>query len=224
MAGSCDVFFYQMAQKMKIQDVLRAATDLGLGSQTGLDLLYEKTGLLPKPTWFKRRQFGEMLNLSIGQGRLLTTPLQLAVMMATVVNRGRLVTPHLIKNEAISSVSQIRDISNLLILYQALIGVINSKEGTGYGFRFSTPEGQDGFGGKTGTTQVSTISLKDRATGRINNKAEFLRDHALFVGFTPAENPRFIVAVILENGGWGANACRIGQKIIKFILLENEAS
>ncbi|MEK7654712.1 MAG: penicillin-binding protein 2 [Pseudomonadota bacterium] len=215
MAGSCDVFFYQMAKKMKIQDVLRAATDLGLGSKTGLDLLYEKTGLLPKPTWFKRKQFGEMLNLSIGQGRLLTTPLQLAVMMATVVNGGKRITPHIDSKTCAPIVNQIKDVAHLSILHQALIGVINAKEGTGYGFRFETPDRKPGFGGKTGTTQVSAISMKDRATGRINNKAEFLRDHSLFVGFAPAENPRFVVAVILENGGWGANAGRIGQQIVK---------
>lgn len=218
MAGSCDVFFYQIAKKIKIQDVLRAATDLGLGTQTGLDLLYEKAGLLPKPTWFKRRQFGEMLNLSIGQGRLLTTPLQLAVMMATIVNGGKNVTPHLDRNSYSPPLHQISGDANLSILHQTLIDVVNSKEGTGYGLRFSTAEGEDGFGGKTGTTQVSGISMKDRATGRVNNKAEFLRDHALFVGFAPAKNPRFVVAVILENGGWGVNAGRIGQKIIKVAL------
>lgn len=223
MAGSCDVFFYQMAKKMKIHDVLQAATDLGLGMQTGLDLLYEKAGLLPKPTWFKRRQFGEMLNLSIGQGRLLTTPIQLAVMMTTVVNGGKRVTPHLNHNASIPLIHCIKDTANLSVLHQALIEVINAKEGTGYGFRFDTSNGKDAFGGKTGTTQVSAISMKDRATGRVNNKAEFLRDHALFVGFAPAENPRFVIAVILENGGWGANACRIGQKIIQQILREKTA-
>lgn len=220
MAGSCDVFFYQMAKKIKINDILRAAKDLGLGTATGLDLLYEKTGLLPKSTWFKHRQFGEMLNLSIGQGRLLTTPIQLALMMAIVVNGGKRVTPHINHKISAPFLRQIKDVFNLSILHQALIGVVNSKEGTGYGFRFLTPGGENGFGGKTGTTQVSAISMKDRATGKINNKAEFLRDHALFVGFAPAENPRFVVTVILENGGWGANAGRIGQKIIRTCLHE----
>lgn len=215
MAGSCDVFFYQIAKKMRIHDVLHAATDLGLGIPTGLDLLYEKAGLLPKSTWFKRRQFGEMLNLSIGQGRLLTTPMQLAVMMAAVVNGGKRVTPHLACKTSFPPIHRIKDTANLSGLHQTLINVINSKEGTGYGFRFEIAEGKDGFGGKTGTTQVSAISMKDRETGRVNNKAEFLRDHALFVGFAPADNPRFVIAVIVENGGWGANACRIGQKIIK---------
>jgi penicillin-binding protein 2 len=218
MAGSCDVFFYQMAKKMKIHDVLRAATDLGLGTQTGLDLLSEKAGLLPKPTWFKRRQFGEMLNLSIGQGRLLTTPMQLAVMMAAVVNGGKCVTPYIDRKASLPPVQQVTDMHNLSLLHKSLIGVINSKEGTGYRFRLLTPGGENGFGGKTGTTQVSAISMKDRAAGCINNKAEFLRDHALFVGFAPADNPRFVVCVILENGGWGANACRIGQKIIKYYI------
>ena len=218
MAGSCDVFFYQMAKKMKIHDVLRTAADLGLGTPTGVDLLYEKSGLLPKPTWFKRRQFGEMLNLSIGQGRLLTTPMQLAVMVATIVNGGKHITPHLNCKFFTQPAQHIKDTANLSVLHQTLIDVINSKDGTGYGFRCETSEGKNGFGGKTGTTQVSSISMKDRETDRINNKAEFLRDHALFVGFAPAENPRFIITVILENGGWGANACRIGQKIIRKLI------
>ena len=215
MAGSCDVFFYQIAKKIKIYDVLLAARDLGLGTQTGIDLLYEKSGLLPKPMWFKRRQFGEMLNLSIGQGRLLTTPLQLAVMLATIVNGGKHVTPHLNKNMDPDNQFCVSDTDNLSKIHQSLIGVVNSSDGTAYKFRFLTPDGKDGFGGKTGTTQVSGISLKDRSSGNINNKAEFLRDHALFVGFFPAENPRFVISVILENGGWGANACHIGQRIIR---------
>ena len=218
IAGSCDVYFYHIAKKMKTHDIITAATDLGLGAPTGIDLLYEKTGLLPKTSWFKRQQLGELLNLSIGQGRLLTTPVQLAVMMATIVNGGKRVTPHLSKNNNLPPFGQIKDIGHLSIVQKALIDVVNSREGTAYGFRFVTSDGENGFGGKTGTTQVSGISLKDRETGRVNAKAEFLRDHALFVGFAPAEKPRFVIAVVLENGGWGANACRIGQKIIKMAV------
>lgn len=222
MAGSCDVFFYQMAKKIKIQDVLCAAKNLGLGARTGIDLLYEKSGLLPKLTWFKRRQFGEMLNLSIGQGRLLTTPIQLAVMMATIVNGGKNVVPHIDKNLDVKSQVFVQDRNNLSKIQQCLVNVVNSADGTAYKFRFSTADGKNAFGGKTGTTQVSGISLKDRALGCVNGKAEFSRDHALFVGFFPVENPRFVISVILENGGWGANACRIGQKIIQAALMADK--
>jgi penicillin-binding protein 2 len=142
-------------------------------------------------------------------------------MIAAVVNGGKHVTPHLhcsqLHENGESSLDRMTQ-SNLATLHQALVGVVNSKEGTAYGFRFFTSDGKDGFGGKTGTTQVSGISMQDRAANRVNNRAEFLRDHALFVGFAPADNPQHVIAVILENGGWGANACRIGQKILKRLM------
>ncbi len=220
MANSCDVFFYQLAKKLKLQDVVDIATALGLGEKTGIDLMYEKKGLLPKKAWFKRRNIGEMLNLSIGQGRLLTTPIQLARMMAMIVNGGYSIKPFI--NEATLREPPIHihlSGEHLNIVKKALANVINSPDGTGYQFHFVLPDGSNGFGGKTGTTQVSGISLADRASGNVNNKTEFLRDHALFVGFAPTDKPKYIISIILENAGWGTRACRIGHKILQYLLL-----
>ena len=216
LSGSCDCFYYQMAKKIKIQDVVRIAKEFGFSKKTGIDLMYEQKGMVPEDQWHRKNQYslGEKMNLSIGQGRLLTTPLQLSVMMAAVVNGGFLVKPFI--KSRVPYIKKIC-ISNDILekVKKGLDEVANSESGTARRFQFLTPSGTFGFGGKTGTTQVHGISKKDRETGNINNKAECLRDHALFTGYTPCDDPEYIVTVIIEHGGWGANACRFAQKILK---------
>ena len=225
---SCDVYMYDLARKIGIDTIAAMARKLGLGAVTGLDLPGEKAGLVPDRAWKEankgeRWQPGESLVAAIGQGYMLATPLQLAVMTARIVNGGYGVTPHLMKEVAGEGQEQTEwpelgfDPDNLAAIVAGMNSVCNDRRGTAHAARI-TEEGKQ-MGGKTGTSQVRRISMAERAAGIVRNEDRpwRLRDNALFVGYAPTHSPRYAVAVIVEHGGGGSKAA---APIARDVLIE----
>ena len=202
---------------------------LGLGRKLGLDLPGEQAGLVPTREWKRKTygipwQQGETLIAGIGQGYILATPLQLAVMTARLVNGGFGVTPRLTAVE--SGSADLDGLSgkdlgllpeHLRLMRDAMVAVVNSPRGTAFKARIKEP----GFemGGKTGTVQVRRITKAEREQGIIKNKdlPWKQRDHAMFVGFAPVSEPRYAVAVVIEHGGGGS---KVAAPIARDMLLE----
>ncbi len=224
---SCDVYFYETARRIGIDRIAEMARRFGIGVETGLDLPGESKGLMPTKAW-KRKALnrpwhqGETLIAGIGQGYVLTTPLQLCVMTARMVNGGRKVIPRLtllpggrrnVEEESASvGVSQ----THLSQMLKAMDSVNNSPLGTAYKARIKDPA--FAMGGKTGTSQVRRISRAEREKGVLKN-AELpwdQRDHALFVGYAPVHQPRYAVSVVVQHGGGGsAVAAPIARDILQ---------
>ena len=229
---SCDVFFYDIAKRTGIERIAAMARRLGLGAQLGIDLPGEQAGLVPTPKW-KRGALdapwhqGETLIAGIGQGYMLTTPLQMAVMTARIANGGFAVKPHLTRAITKDGVMKSKEadkfdsldlpLRHLEIVRAAMNDVVNSPRGTAYRSRIKEPE--FAMAGKTGTVQVRRISKAEREKGvRKNEDLPWkVRDHALFVGFAPADNPRYAVSVVVEHGGGGS---KVAAPIARDILAE----
>ena len=209
---SCDVYFYEVARKLGIDRLAAGAERLGLGQTLGIDLPGERAGLLPTRAWKqaalgKPWLAGETVIAGIGQGYVLSTPLQLAVMTARLVNGGHAVTPRLTVPAEGGAAAPVGFLpQHLNAVREAMVAVVADRRGTARGAAIGDPALE--MGGKTGTSQVRRITAAERATGV--HKNEDLpwerRDHALFVGFAPAHAPRYAVAVIIEHGGGGAKA------------------
>ena len=231
---SCDVYFYEIARRTGIDRISAMAERFGLGNALGVDLPGELSGLMPTKTWKQAAigapwQVGETLHAGIGQGYLLVTPLQLAVMTARLVNGGFKVLPHLARDIVVPEgvkprgrqepesigVSQ----NHLKLIKDAMSSVMNEAGGTAYKARIK----EKGFemGGKTGTAQVRRITKSEREAGvKKNRDLEWLqRDHAIFVGFAPVDNPRYAVSVIVEHGGGGSSTA---APIARDILLKTQ--
>lgn len=224
---SCDIFFYDAAQKTGIEKIAEMSRRFGLGSPINIGLENEKSGLIPDKAWKRKRfgeawQHGETVISGIGQGYTLTTPIQLATMTARLVNGGYEVKPTFsrVSDEDRRSIKKIEvSQANLEMVKEGMYSVVNVPGGTAYGSRFDYM-GQK-MGGKTGSTQVRRISMKERQT-RVLKQDELpwnLRDHALFVGYAPHDNPRYAVAVLVEHGGGGSSvAAPIASKILQEAL------
>ncbi len=216
---SCDVYFYEIARRTGIDRIAAMARRLGLGDPLGLDLPGEQAGLIPTRKW-KRATLdepwhqGETLLAGIGQGYVLTTPLQLAVMTARLVNGGFAVTPRLtrrIVGAAEGGPGQGNGFEtiglpphHLTLIRDSMSNVVNSPLGTA--FRSRIEEAGRELGGKTGTVQIRRITKAERERGIVKNKDRQWkdRDHALFVGFAPVDSPRYAVSVVVEHGGGGS--------------------
>jgi penicillin-binding protein 2 len=227
---SCDVYFYRLAASIGIDQIHDFLQQFGFGEKTGIDLIGEKAGLLPSKEW-KRDQKnqawypGETLITGIGQGYHQVTPLQLAKAVATLANRGSVVNPHLLlKSVSAESTGVYRSENsqisiplkpaNVETIIASMINVVHSARGTAKGInRDITYQ----IGGKTGTAQVFNIKQNAKYN---ENEIEFkLRDHALFISFAPADQPKIAVAVIVEHGGHGGSvAAPIAGKVIKEFL------
>ena len=230
---SCDTYYYMLANDMGIDSIARFMGDLGLGKKTGVDIEGESEGVLPSPEWKKHRFrrpeqqkwfAGETISIGIGQGYNAYTPIQLAQAMATVANNGILFRPHLVRYITDSKTGQktliepepLRTLpwkpQNIETIKKAMIGV--NKEGTG-ARAFAGAEYVSG--GKTGTAQVFSLKGGEYRSGKLKQE---LRDHALFIAFAPAENPKIALAVLVENGGFGAaSAAPIARMVIDYYLL-----
>lgn len=235
LAESCDVYFYQVSQKLGVDTLALYASGLGLGKKTGIILEHEKKGLVPTSAWKLQRyneawQEGETLSVSIGQGYNLATPLQVCRMTAATVNGGILYQPQLIEaindpdGKTVQGFSPIIDgeilgtKESLQLINNALVSAVNDKRGTGKKARLKNIL----VGGKTGTAQVVHLSqFKDVPDEEIPYK---YRDHAWFTCFAPAENPKIAITVLVEHGGHGGSAAApIAQKILKqYFELQNE--
>ncbi len=218
IASSCDVFFYQIATRLDVDDIAETAGMFGLGQLTGLEIFGEKRGLIPTRKWKKtiRKQSwsgGETINLSIGQGSVLATPIQLAKMVAQFVNGGLNIRPHFIKGNEHNNPTPLPFKESFFeIIKDGMIDAINEPWGTSYASRLDEPYS---FGGKTGSTQVSRITKEERDQGTLNQRPYHLREHALFCGFAPIENPRFATCVVVEHGGSGGRvAAPLGKEIL----------
>ena len=224
---SCDIFFYETAMKLGIDKIHDMAVKLGMGNVLEVGLDNEKAGIIPTKAWKKARfgtawTHGDAANSGIGQGYVLVTPLQLATMLARVVNGGYAVQPTFIKptEKELAKIKRL-DIStkNIEIVKRGMFEVVNGAGGTAGRVRLNI----DGalMGGKTGTTQVRRISMKERSSGILRDEQLpwRLRNHALFIGFTPVDNPRYAVAVIVEHGSSGSGvAAPIASKILQKAL------
>lgn len=231
---SCDVFFYDVALRVGVDRIAEMCERFGLGQALGLDVPGESRGLIPTKAWKLATtgtpwQKGETAVTGIGQGFVLTTPLQLAVMTARLVNGGFAVTPHCARDsiEADQVSPRTRkpvapigvSARSLAVMRQGMVAVVNSKRGTARGVRIKAP--LYAMGGKTGTSQVRRISKREREQGvRKNEDLEWRsRDHALFIGFAPVDEPRYAVAVVVEHGGGGS---KVAAPIARDVLLETQ--
>ncbi len=226
---SCDIFFYETAQKLGINKIADMARRFGLGNKINVGLENEKVGLIPDTDWKMQRfgepwQQGESLISGIGQGYVLTTPIQLVTMTARIANGGYEVTPTFKKMTG-TDVSGLKkmDISpiNLDLVKQGMYDVVNTPGGTAYAYRFDF-NGQK-MSGKTGTTQVRRITMKERQTGMVRQEdlPWHLRNHALFVGYAPHDNPKYAVAVLVEHGRGGSVAADLaGQLLLEALKLD----
>ncbi len=240
---SCDTFFYEMAHHMDIDLVQELLAQFGFGQNTALDLVEGRKGVLPSSVWKKNTlgeswYTGDSLNVSIGQGYMLTTPLQLATATAVLANRGKWVQPRLIKSwgagegeseDAIGSVNGhnlkipkdvlLRDQMHWERMIQAMQKVVHDRNGTarrvakGINYKMA---------GKTGTAQV--IGIKQDEEYDEENTAERNKDHGLFIAFAPVKEPKIAIAVIVENGGGGSSsAAPVARKVLDTYFLGDSA-
>lgn len=213
---SCDVFYYEIAQLVGIDKIANMARRLGLGERYDLPLSGVAEGLVPDKEWKRRTReaewvIGDTLNATIGQGFVLASPLQLAVMTARIAS-GNAIMPRLVR--AIDGVEQPVearapldiDPAHLVAVRQGMYEVMNGPRGTGGSSRV-VAEGLR-MSGKTGTSQVRNISAAERAAGVTSNEdlPWERRDHALFVGYAPHDAPEIAVSVVVEHGGGGSTA------------------
>ncbi|MEQ9506031.1 MAG: penicillin-binding protein 2 [Hyphomonas sp.] len=222
---SCDVYFYEIARRTGVSKIAEVAHKFGFGETFVLGMTGGRSGLVPDPEWKQRARGepwfeGETLNFGIGQGQLGTTPLQLALMTARIAATGAPIKPNLIGLGPPVDEDPVLDApldpAIMEIQKAGMFGVTSEPGGTGY------RSGDLGLGGprlagKTGTAQVRRITAEERAKGIRGGAsiARELRDHALFVAYAPADNPRFAVSVIVEHGEGGSRtAGPVGRDIL----------
>lgn len=230
---SCDTYYYMLANDMGIDNISSFMGKLGLGQRTGVDLEGESEGVLPSQAW-KKKHFakpeqqkwyaGETISIGIGQGYNAYTPIQLAQAVTIIANRGVMFRPHLVKfvtdsksgNQTLVEPRPLRTLAlkpeHIDVIKNAMVGV--NKEGTG-ARAFAGAEYISA--GKTGTAQVYSLKGADYKEHGVRKE---LRDHALFIAFAPADEPKIALAVLVENGGFGAQAAApIARQVIDYYLL-----
>ena len=231
---SCDVYFYEMGKRLGIGQMSGALKKFGLGSPSGVDLPGEPDGLVPSAEWKLATRNepwypGEDLITAIGQGFLMTTPLQLARVASILATRGTVVQPRLLmsKNDPLSgdpkNLNNKKNTQNLHInteamdrVIRAMTAVMSSPRGTA---RMSGRRSAYSIAGKTGTAQVIAIAQGEEYDE--DSIREEFRDHALFIAFAPVENPKIAIAVVVENGGSGAGvAAPLARKVLDHFFLK----
>lgn len=232
VAQSCDVYFYTLAQSLGIDAMATFMGQFGLGKKTGIDVPGEMMGVMPSSAW-KRKVLkqpwygGETLIVGIGQGYVLTTPLQLATITATLANHGFQMQPHLLRGThdlgsttmmtqkpTVNKRVPVANGANWQTVINSMVSVVHSPRGTAYGIGVKAPYK---IAGKTGTAQVASIKQGERY--KESETPERLRDHALFVAFAPVEDPQIAIAVIIENGGHGSSAAApVARTVMDYYL------
>jgi penicillin-binding protein 2 len=218
---SCDVFFYEISKKLGIDKIAEVAKDFGLGQSYDISMPNQKTGIVPNKKWKKEKigeswYAGETLISAIGQGFVLTNPLQLTVMTSIIASNGKIVEPTIIKGTRVSFKTNEKYSKEIKIIKKAMFKVVNENKGTAFKSRLEDIK----FAGKTGTSQVRRISLSERESGDFREKEQEWknRDHALFVGYMPYDDPKYAISVIIEHGGSGAStAAPIAKQIFNYI-------
>ena len=233
VVDSCDTYYYILANDMGIDAISAFMGELGLGSRTGIDIDGESEGTLPSQAWKKKRfkrpeqqkwYAGETISIGIGQGYNAYTPIQMAAATATLANNGVAFRPHLVQyitdtktgGKTYIEPQPLKTLpwkpEHIEVIKHAMVGVI--KEGTGARAFAGAPYQA---AGKTGTAQVFSLKGADYKAHALH---ETLRDHAWFVAFAPAEAPTIALAVLVENGGFGAQAAApIARQVIDYHLL-----
>ena len=228
---SCDTYYYGLAQELGIENIYRFIGQFGLGKATGIDIAGESTGVLPSPEWkmrrFKQKWFGgDTISVGIGQGYNLATPVQLAFATAILANHGIVYRPHLVRQIEDIQTSERRTIEaqpyntfsisdeNLIRVRNAMVDV--NKPGGTAGQAFNGAEYP--VAGKTGTAQV--VGMKAGEKYDESKVSERYRDHALYIAYAPADNPKLALAILVENGGHGGSiAAPIARQVFDFFLL-----
>ena len=244
---SCDIYFYEVARRLGIDRLSITAKQFGLGKKALNYFEEERSGVVPNTKWKLKNigkgwVLGETLISGIGQGYFQTTPIQLCVMMAQFANGGYEIKPRIIDDKyAIQSTINLwreefyfknkninlnspglkklyKNQENIKFVLDALYGATNEPFGTSYGSRFNKPEYV--FAGKTGTSQIRTITEEERKLKLKNKDVPYeKRDHALFIGFAPYKKPRYSFCVVIEHGGTGGStSAPIAKKLVKKIL------
>ena len=234
IAQSCDVFFYDLAYKLGIDNIHHSLSYFQFGKETGVDLPGELSGILPSREWKKINKNepwyrGETLNIGIGQGFFNASPLQLAVATAAIANRGKLLKPQVLmrtqtKNgdtyeEDNNPARQIpiKNINNWEIIIEGMKQTIYGKLGTGRRLNLDLDYT---LAGKTGTAQVFGLDPEEEYIAE--KYEEKLRDHALFIAFAPIEDPKVAVAIIVENAGSGSSkAAPIAKSLLDVYFSKN---
>ena len=218
---SCDVFFYEISKKIGIDKIAEVAKDFGLGQTFDISMPNQKAGIIPNKKWKKNTigeswYAGETLISGIGQGFILTNPFQLAVMTSIIASEGKIIEPTIIRSTGGSFKTNKKYLKEIKIIKQAMFKAVNENKGTAFKSRLDEIK----FAGKTGTSQVRGISLSERESDDFRDKEQEWknRDHALFVGYMPYDDPKYAISVIIEHGGSGAStAAPIAKQIFNYI-------
>ncbi|MFL2819517.1 MAG: penicillin-binding protein 2 [Candidatus Puniceispirillales bacterium] len=222
---SCDVFFYELGLKVGIDKIALMMKKLGLGQYYNIQIHDRAKGVVPNIQWKLKRDglnwsLGETLNASIGQGYLLTTPLQLVTMVSRIANSKVAVSPSLIMSSENKKFNELNiDIEHLNFIKKAMEKVVVGRNGTARNYKIGSKNIE--MAGKTGTVQVVRISEAEREQGLIKNEDRpwKKRDHALFVGYAPVLNPKYAVSVVVEHGGSGSSvAAPIARDVFKHLF------
>ncbi|NVL90238.1 MAG: penicillin-binding protein 2 [Desulfobacterales bacterium] len=231
LAQSCDVFFYQVGEKLGVDRLARYANACGLGSPTGIDLDKEANGLVPTSVWKLNRmgipwQGGETLSVAIGQGFNLVTPVQMLSLISAVANGGIRYKPSVVGRVESPDGSLVEkqlpvalgrfsaSTKTLQLIMRGLVDAVNKTTGTGWIVRIPGVN----VAGKTGTAQVVALEEDDKGKP-LESQPRHLRDHAWFIAFAPAEEPKIAVAVLIEHGGHGSKAAGpVAREMIRTYL------
>ena len=230
MKQSCDTYFYEVARRLGVDKLSETAKKFGLGKEVFGDLFsIEKKGLIPNTQWKKNALgqswlLGETIITGIGQGYIQTTPIQLCLMTAQIVNGGHKIYPQIVvdENKKVSPIDKFKTLyensKNIKIVQDAMYASTNEVRGTSYRSRIDDPKYQ--FAGKTGTAQVKKITERDRELDLKTFEIPYEeRDHALYVAFGPYKNPRYALSILVEHGGNGSTtAAPMANKLFKLII------
>jgi penicillin-binding protein 2 len=232
LAESCDVFFYNVGQRLDIDKLAWYAKRCGLGAKTGIDLEQEGEGLIPTAAWKKKRfgspwSGGETISAVIGQGYNLVTPLQMLIVTSAVANGGKIVKPHVMKRietpdgrnilngmtEVVGNIPVSQ--STLSIVRKGLWEAVNKNYGTAWIAR--PGEGLE-ISGKTGTAQI--IGRRENETSYDRKLPDHFKPHAWFVSYAPSDDPKIAISVIIEHGGHGSSAAGpVARELVKCYLI-----
>ena len=228
IAQSCDVYFYELANRFGIDALAESLEEFGIGSLTGVDLPSEKRGILPSSEW-KRRVIGsswyggETLIVGIGQGYMLATPLQLAVATTVLATRGTAFKPTFVaavdgrsvEPEPLLNVSA--ETAYWDEVFAGMVDTVSSVRGTAFGMRSGLTYS---VAGKTGTAQV--VGIAQDATYDEEALSEYQRNHGWFIAFAPVENPEIVLAVLTENSGGGSSAYPVARAMLDYWMSRDE--
>lgn len=230
---SCDTYFYEVASRLGIERIRETALELGFGQlfDVGVPMLSQAGGLFPSPQWKRARtgqgwSMGDTYNVGIGQGAILSSPLQLAVMTARMAT-GRAIEPTLYPRQGPVEFPRLDfEDAHIQAVHNAHVGVIHEPGGTSYWSLGGLGIEGVRMAGKTGTSQVYSISTEERARG-VRSQDDLpwrLRNHGLFICYAPAEEPRYAVALVVEHGGGGArSAAQPARDILRELILRDPA-